>query len=192
MVITTNAENKTDGVNLIECKNWPFSDHSKTKINSKLIEYDGYINTKPPHKNGKPIKVFLDLTIEDVDTFDDIHQQLDISVVMTVEWKDPAIALNENIPKFDFKNKCIEALQLTENCNVSSYYTIPLDQAANLIWLPKLRIPKLVRSQNIGFYADAVPTKLAFRPCDGSMTFERALTLTISGNCFISCIKNVQ
>ena len=129
----------------------------------------------------KPIEVTLDLVIESIDTFDDLNKLLDISVVMTVNWKDPMLALNQT--KNILKKNCFTLMKVSEeSCNISAYFTTPLIKAADMIWLPELRIPNLVNSQNIGFYADSVPTQLSFKSCDGTLTFERAQTLTLSCN----------
>ena len=158
--------------NLEECKNWPFSDETNKKLHLNLKQYR---NSVPPNKNNMPIDVILDLVIENVDAFDDLKQQLDISVVMTVHWIDPMLAANNAICKTQWDD-------FEDNCEKITYHTMPLNQASNIIWLPDLQIPNLVNSQDIGFYADSVLTQLAFKSCDGSMTFKKAQTLTLSCN----------
>ena len=50
-----------------------------------------------------------------------------------------------------------------EECNENSYRTISLAKVASLVWLPNIRIPNLIKSENVGFYADDVPTQLYYR-----------------------------
>ena len=50
-----------------------------------------------------------------------------------------------------------------DECNENSYQIISLAKMASLFWLPNIRIPNMIKSENVGFYADDVPTQLYYR-----------------------------
>ena len=92
----------------------------------------------------------MDLLIEDVDTFDDINGLLEVSVVMSVTWKDPKLKWNGATCKIN-------------SCQDHDLKAIALDDASEVFWLPQLRMNNLINARIVGFYGGEVPTQLYYR-----------------------------
>ena len=92
----------------------------------------------------------MDLLIEDVDTFDDINGLLEVSVVMSVTWKDPKLTWNGSTCKIN-------------SCKDQDLKAIALDDASEVFWLPQLRMNNLINARIVGFYGGEVPTQLYYR-----------------------------
>ena len=77
----------------------------------------------------------------------------------SVNWIDQMLILDANKKQ---QLNCT-SWKKQEECNENSYRTISLAKMASLVWLPNIRIPNLIKSENVGFYADDVPTQLYYR-----------------------------
>ena len=90
--------------------------------------------------------VRMDLVVEDVDTFNDLHGTLEVSAVITTSWNNSLIKLPQ---------ECIKKRICRKNA-------MSLPDASEIFWVPYLRMPNLIHAKLLGFYGGEVPTQLYY------------------------------